>query len=184
MPLRTKTNTAAPTVTPTEVAVLGLLADGEHSGYDLLRAAEQSVGFFWTPAKTQLYAVLRKLVHNGFATARLVRQQDRPDKTLYRLTEAGLERLRAGLEQVHSSVNKNPLELRIFFGGHRPLDSVVADLEAVRDHAREHLAELERIEQTFDHDEHLFPYLTLLRGKESARADVAWAERALELLRG
>jgi PadR family transcriptional regulator AphA len=184
MPLRTKTSTAAPTVTPTEVAVLGLLADGEHSGYDLLRAAERSVGFFWTPAKTQLYAVLRKLVDNGFATSRLVRQQDRPDKTLYRLTDAGLERLRAGLEQVHSSVNKNPLELRIFFGAHRPVDSVVADLEAVRDHAREHLAELERIEGTFDHGEHLFPYLTLLRGKENARADVAWAERALELLRG
>ena len=181
MPLRTKTETV--TVTPTEVAVLGLLTSGEQSGYDLLRQARQSVGFFWTPAKTQLYAVLRKLVANGFATSRLVRQYERPDKTLYRLTDAGLERLRAGLEEVHSTVNKNPLELRIFFGGHRPVDAVVADLEAVRDRAREHFEELERIEETFDHDEHLFPYLTLLRGKENARADVAWAERALELLR-
>ena len=183
MPLRTKAPTDSTSVTATEVAVLGLLADGERSGYDLLRSAEQSVGFFWTPAKTQLYAVLRKLVDNGFATSRLVRQSERPDKTLYRLTDTGLERLRAGLEQVHSTVNKNPLKLRIFFGGHRPVDAVVADLEAVRDRAREHLAELEEIEGTFDHDEHLFPYLTLLRGKETARADVVWAERALELLR-
>ena len=183
MPLRTKTTTKSAPVTATEVAVLGLLADGERSGYDLLRSAEQSVGFFWTPAKTQLYAVLRKLVENGFATSRLVRQSDRPDKTLYRLTDLGLERLRAGLEQVQSTVNKNPLELRIFFGEHRPLEAVVADLEAVRDRAREHLAELEEIEATFDHDEYLFPYLTLLRGKETARADVAWTERALELLR-
>ena len=89
MPLRTRTTTAAPPVTATEVAVLGLLADGERSGYDLLRAAERSVGFFWTPAKTQLYAVLRKLVENGFATSRLVRQYERPDKTLYRLTDLG-----------------------------------------------------------------------------------------------
>jgi DNA-binding PadR family transcriptional regulator len=169
-------------VTPTEVAVLGLLVDGERSGYDLLRQAEQSVGFFWTPAKTQLYAVLRRLVENGFATARRVRQTERPDKTLYRITEAGEERLRAGLEQVHSTVNKNPLELRIFFGGHRPLEAVVADLEAVRDRGRIHLAELEEIERSFDHDEYLFPYLTLLRGKANAEADVAWAERALELL--
>src|SRR4051794_27802576 len=51
MPLRTKTRTSAPPVTATEVAVLGLLADGERSGYDLLREAERSVGFFWTPAK-------------------------------------------------------------------------------------------------------------------------------------
>ena len=89
MSLRTKTQTAASTVTATEVAVLGLLVDGERSGYDLLRQAEKSVGFFWTPAKTQLYAVLRKLVVGGFATARHVRQSDRPDKTLYRITVIG-----------------------------------------------------------------------------------------------
>jgi DNA-binding PadR family transcriptional regulator len=172
----------AASVTATEVAVLGLLTDGESSGYDLLRAADRSVGFFWTPAKTQLYAILRKLVANGFATARLVRQADRPDKTLYRITDAGLERLQAGLEQVGSTVNKNPLELRIFFGAHRPIEAVVADLEAVRDHARAHLEELEEIERTFDHDEDLFPYLTLLRGKANAQADAAWAEQALELV--
>src|SRR5262245_51184910 len=119
MPLRTKAGaaarTAAPPVTATEVAVLGLLADGdgEHSGYDLLRDADRSVAFFYTPAKTQLYAVLRRLVGNGFATSRRVRQTDRPDKTLYRITGAGLERLSAGLEQIGSAVNKNPLELRI-----------------------------------------------------------------------
>jgi DNA-binding PadR family transcriptional regulator len=178
------TRTGTPAITATEVAVLGLLTDGECSGYDLLRMADRSVGFFWTPAKTQLYAVLRKLVENGFATARHVRQSDRPDKTLYRITDLGRERLRAGLEAVGSTVNKNPLELRIFFGRHRPLGAVVADLEGVRDRARKHLEELEEIERTFDHDEHLFPYLTLLRGKANAEADVAWAEQALALLSG
>ena len=179
---RTKTQTAISSVTATEVAVLGLLVDGERSGYDLLRQADRSVGFFWTPAKTQLYAVLRKLVANGFATARHVRQSERPDKTLYRITAAGEERLRDGLEQVQSTVNKNPLELRIFFGNHRPLEAVVADLEAVRDQQRAHLEELEEIERTFDHDDYLFPYLTLLRGKATAAADAAWAEQALALL--
>jgi len=179
MPVRTKTKVA---VTPTEVAVLGLLTDGERSGYDLLRAADRSVGFFWTPAKTQLYAVLKQLVERGSATARVVRQTERPNKTLYTITDAGRERLSAGLEQIGSNVNRNPLELRIFYGAHRPREAVIADLEAVRDHARAHLAELRRIEQTFDHEQHLFPYLTLLRGKETAAADIRWAEQALALL--
>jgi DNA-binding PadR family transcriptional regulator len=186
MSLRTKkaeNSKLAPPVTATEVAVLGLLVDGERSGYDLLRSADRSVGFFWTPAKTQLYAVLRKLVDNGFATARRVRQSERPDKTLYRITGEGRERLCAGLEQVQSTVNKNPLELRIFFGRHRPLEAVVADLEGVRDRAQAHLSELEEIERTFDHDEHLFSYLTLLRGKANAAADASWAEQALALIR-
>jgi PadR family transcriptional regulator AphA len=186
MSVRTKAadSKQATAVTGTEVAVLGLLTGGERSGYDLLRRAEQSIGFFWTPAKTQLYAVLHKLVDNGLATARRVPQTDRPDKTLYRITPAGRERLREGLEQVGTAVNKNPLELKIFFGEHRPREAVIADLEAVRDHSRAHLRRLEEIEATFDHEEHLFAYLTLLRGKSNAAADVRWAERALKLLEG
>lgn len=175
------TPTAA-TATPTEVAVLGLLTDGERSGYDLLRLAERSVGFFWTPAKTQLYAILRRLVDHGFATVRRVHQDHRPDKYVYKITPLGKQRLREGLEHVGSSVNRNPLELKIFFGDHRQRDAVVADLERVRDGARAHLARLEEIEQTFDHEQYLFPYLTLLRGKATARADIEWAEHCLALL--
>jgi PadR family transcriptional regulator, regulatory protein AphA len=183
MSTRTKPRLQTTPATATEVAVLGLLTEGERSGYDLLRVAERSVGFFWTPAKTQMYAILRRLVDQGYATVRRVRQDQRPDKYLYRITELGEDRLREGLEHVGSSVNKNPLELKIFFGEHRPLAAVMLDLETVRDNARAHLARLEEIEQTFDHDEHLFPYLTLLRGKANAAADAKWAERCLALLR-
>jgi len=183
MSTRTKTHIEATGATATEVAVLGLLTDGERSGYDLLRLAERSVGFFWTPAKTQMYAILRRLVEHRFATVRRVRQSQRPDKYLYKITALGEERLREGLEGVGSAVNKSPLELKIFFGEHRPLGAVVVDLERVRDGARAHLARLEEIEQTFDHDEYLFPYLTLLRGKATAVADAEWAERCLDLLK-
>jgi DNA-binding PadR family transcriptional regulator len=183
MSTRTKSRLQTTRATATEVAVLGLLMDGERSGYDLLRLAERSVGFFWTPAKTQMYAILRRLVDQGFATVRRVRQDQRPDKYLYTITELGEDRLREGLEQVGSAVNKNPLELKIFFGEHRPLGAVILDLETVRDNARAHLARLEEIEQTFDHDEHVFPYLTLLRGKANAAADAEWAEQCLALLK-
>jgi PadR family transcriptional regulator AphA len=183
MTVRTKSIAETTRATATVVAVLGLLTDGERSGYDLLRLAEQSVGFFWTPAKTQMYAVLRRLVDHGFATVRRVRQEHRPDKYVYKITALGEDRLREGLEHVGSTVNKNPLELKIFFGEHRPLGAVITDLEAVRNNARAHLARLEEIEQTFDHDEYLFPYLTLLRGKATAKADAEWAARCLALLR-
>lgn len=179
MPARTSETVA---LSSTECAVLGLLTFGEQSGYDLLKAAEQSVGFFWTPAKTQLYAVLPKLVDRGLASMRRVPQQDRPDKNLYRITPAGEAALAEGLEHVGGSVNRSPLELRIFFGRHRPPEAVIADLERVRDGAAAHLARLEEIERTFDHDEHVYPWLTLLRGKEQAAADVRWAEQALALL--
>lgn len=172
----------ATALTATECAVLGMLTFGERSGYDLLKLAEGSVGFFWSPAKTQLYAVLRKLVERGFATARRVRQDDRPDKELYRITRAGEEALRAGLADVHSAVDRDPFQLKLFFGGYLPRETLVRLIEDRRDRQRAHLARLERIEKEMDKEQDFFPYLTLLHGKESARGRIRWANRALKLL--
>jgi DNA-binding PadR family transcriptional regulator len=76
-------------LTPTEAALLGLLRHGEQSGYDLRKLVERSVGYYWTPAKTQIYSSLPRLVESGLATRRTVRQSDRPDKHLYSITDAG-----------------------------------------------------------------------------------------------
>jgi DNA-binding PadR family transcriptional regulator len=179
-PGRTITNVEQ--VTLTECAVLGLLSDQERSGYDLLKTIERSVGFFWTPAKSQLYALLPKLVERGLARARRVEQDKRPDKTLYRITPAGREALRIGLEQASPAVDRNPFELRIFFGEHMRHGAVRRMVEARRDQQRAHLATLEQIERDVDVDAHLYPYLTLLAGKENARAAIRWAEQALKLL--
>jgi DNA-binding PadR family transcriptional regulator len=169
-------------VTLTECAVLGLLSDRERSGYDLLKTIERSIGFFWTPAKSQLYALLPKLVERGLAKARRVEQDKRPDKTLYRITPAGREALRIGLEQASPAVDRNPFELRIFFGEHMQPGAVRRMIEARRDQQQAHLARLEEIERDIDADAHLYPYLTLLAGKENARAAIRWAEQALKLL--
>ena len=65
--------------------MLGLLSHGPRSGYDLKKAVESSVGLFWAPAKSQIYAVLpassRPVTH-----AAKVAQDQRPDKSVYRLT--------------------------------------------------------------------------------------------------
>ena len=52
-------------LTATEAALLGLLRKGPMSGYDLRKDVERSVGYFWAPAKTQIYATLPRLVEAG-----------------------------------------------------------------------------------------------------------------------
>jgi len=42
--------------------VLGLIAFGERSGYDLARLAENSVAHLWTPSQSQIYKTLPRLV--------------------------------------------------------------------------------------------------------------------------
>jgi DNA-binding PadR family transcriptional regulator len=74
----------------TSYAILGLLTFGQElSGYDLGKVVEQSIGFFWTPAKSQVYGELRRLVAVGYATGREVEQSGRPDKRLYAITPDG-----------------------------------------------------------------------------------------------
>lgn len=169
-------------ITLTECAVLGMLSRKERSGYDLLKAIERSVGFFWTPAKSQLYALLPKLVERGLLKARRIEQDRRPDKTLYRITPAGRRALRDGLEQASPAVDRNPFELRIFFGDHMRPGAVRAMVEARRDANRAHLAILEEIEQDPAVRADTYPYLTLLAGKENAKAGIRWAEEALRIL--
>ena len=54
----------------TTLAVLGLVALQPGSGYDLARLADRSVGYLWTPSRSQIYKVLPRLVSDGLATAK------------------------------------------------------------------------------------------------------------------
>ena len=112
------------TLTITEAAVLSLLAiEGESSGYDLLRQARKSVANIWAPAKTQLYAVLPRLVAAGLATQRAVVQERRPDKQLYRITPAGREALQRWLDDPDDT-DRSAFFLRLFVGGLADHDSL------------------------------------------------------------
>ena len=169
-------------LTTTEAVALGVLAEGERSGYDLLKRVESSVGHIWSPAKSQLYALLPKLVARGLLEARRIEQDKRPDKTVYRITKAGRAALREGLEQASPAVDRNPFELRVFFGEHMRPGAVRAMIEAHRDRQRTHLAILEEIERDPAVVADTYPYLTLLAGKENAGAAIRWGEQALQIL--
>ena len=64
----------------TSYAILGLLTFDTMSGYDVLKLVEQSIGHFWSPAKSQVYSELRRLAGAGLATEEVVAQEPRPNK--------------------------------------------------------------------------------------------------------
>jgi DNA-binding PadR family transcriptional regulator len=172
-------------LTTTEVAVLGLLSHGPRSGYDLRKAVESSVGYFWGPAKSQIYAVLPRLVEGGLASVRKVAQDQRPDKSVYRLTRAGRTALKSWIEETPAQPDpdRNPLLLKVFFGD-------VASPEVLAGHIRERRLEaerlratLERIEAEADADD-LHGSLTRRWGLEYAAAVIRWAKRAERELAG
>ena len=58
----------------TSYAILGLLTFDAMSGYDVLKLVEKSIGHFWSPAKSQVYAELRRLARAGLASEEMIQQ--------------------------------------------------------------------------------------------------------------
>ena len=165
-------------LTTTEGVVLGLLAEGERSGYDLLKRAESSVAHMWSPAKSQLYAVLPRLVDAGLAKRRLVRQQGRPDKQLYRATAAGR---RAVGDWVAAAVpgSWDELLLKVFFADLVPREALLAQLEAYRETQVAQLEEYRAIEREIaNKPERRHGYLTLRYGLDLIPGRLAWLDTA------
>jgi PadR family transcriptional regulator, regulatory protein AphA len=171
----------APELSDTEYAVLGLLTFGERSGYELDKLARRSIGYFWQPAKSKIYAILPRLVERGLAVSSPVPQDGRPDKRLYRLTPSGEASLRSWLgsgEPVFRTT-RDGLLVKLFFGDLGEPDGLRAQLLERKREAEQKLAELEEIDRNLDREEDFFPFLTLLHGLEVTRAMIRWVDEAL-----
>lgn len=117
---------------PIQHAVLALLADGESHGYELREQFEQAVGPQWGDLSIgHLYQVLDRLTREGLVTRRGVRQATRPDRIVYRLTDAGRGELDTWLETpfVRQSGYRDDFFLKLAAAarlGRGPLQRVIA----------------------------------------------------------
>jgi len=188
MPVRTTTAAPAETaaLTLTEYAVLALLvhAKAAISGYDLRKLATSGVGYIWAPSKTQLYAVLGRLVDRGLATRRDVAQRRRPDKQLYRATAAGRAAVRDWLARPEDQddPDRSTFILKLFFGSQGDHAALRAQLQAFRESYARRLELYEHKARNRTPDGDAFTFLTLRYGIARARAAVSWADEALKEL--
>lgn len=79
---------------PTAASLLGFLHDGEFSGYELIRVAEDLIGDFWSVTQSQVYRELAALAERGLVEVGEVGARSRRP---YTITEAGREAFAAWL---------------------------------------------------------------------------------------
>ena len=72
-----------------EYAILGFLNYLPLSGYDLKKMFDSSVQHFWPADQSQIYRTLSRLMENGLVEMEKVPQDDRPDRKVYSITDAG-----------------------------------------------------------------------------------------------
>jgi DNA-binding PadR family transcriptional regulator len=165
-------------LTTTEYAMLGLLASGESSGYDLARAADRSIRYMWAPSRSQIYKALPRLVALGLATRREVEQRGRPDKAVYRITRAGRTTLRAWLndDTEASQAGGTVFLLKLFLAGAAPPDAALRQLEAYPNRLERRLAAFEEMEREPTDSQTVYDRIALAHGLAQARATLGWVE--------
>src|SRR5215469_2423712 len=94
-------------------ALLGILSMSPGSGYDVKKFMEQSTSYFWRESYGQIYPILKQLVEEGLATSHTEKQEGKPERYVYTLTERGKEELQRWLaDPVEQSVERNELLLK------------------------------------------------------------------------
>jgi DNA-binding PadR family transcriptional regulator len=162
----------------TEGAVLGLLARGERSGYELAKLAETSVAYLWTPSRSQIYKVLPRLETAGFARVRGIEQHGRPDKALYKATPRGLEALRGWLDDVEDEPagGRVVFALKLFFCDFASPPTALAHLAAYRAYLLRRLDAYEQLEARLGDKPRGYSEHVLGHGLVRVRATLDWIE--------
>lgn len=171
-------------LTATEAALLGLLRQGEMSGYDLRKLVERSVGYYWTPAKTQIYSSLPRLVGSELATRRTVRQTDRPDKHLYAITEAGREAVSDWIRTapLDAGLGRNVLLLKLALADESHTSSLLEQVRARQAEAEQLREELVALDAAGGEGDPPFEHLTRRYGFFHVDALRGWTDEVAEAL--
>jgi DNA-binding PadR family transcriptional regulator len=151
------------------------------SGYDLMRAVRQSVGVMWAPTKGHMYAVLPRLVDEGWATSREVVQRSRPTKQVYRITRTGRAALRRWLAAPpEPGQERDMLLVKIFFGDLGDPEDMLVHIRRRRAEAEELRREVRALHRRTDPDDvaSLFPALTRRYALGWAQFTLRWAAEA------
>ncbi len=166
------------TLGPSAFIVLGLLEQrGAGTSYDLKRWADESVGYFWTFPRSQLYAEPQRLVSLGLLT-----EQQEPSgrrRRLFQVTGAGRAALQNWLQAPAGVPELRDLGLlKLFFiagDDHQTLQELAA--EQLHLH-QARLAEYQRVQATYQDDPEAEAALqTLHMGFLYERANIAfWQE--------
>jgi DNA-binding PadR family transcriptional regulator len=174
-------------------AVLAALLEGEASGYQLAKRFDVSVANFWSATPQQLYRELDRLEADGLVRARLVRQQKRPDKRVFTLTDAGRQDLRHFTGAPAKPVAmRDELLVKLQVVDVGDADAITKELIARLERAQAKLALYDRLlddmldgrtVDSYERDaDRIGPYLTLMGGRMYEQTNIRWCTEALEVL--
>ena len=175
-------------VNKSQYAILGCLAIRPMSAYQMKVFIKRTVANFWMEGEGQLYPTLRKLTEQGLVTYNEEPAEKSGVKKIYVITKAGKAVLLVWLEnKVESSVYRNELLLKMFFGGFQSAAKNIRLLEDDMKINQLNLAMLQSIRKDLPNkglptNRIAYSEITLDYGVDVLKAEIKWAKQSIAKL--
>ena len=177
--------------------LLGLLNYGSMTGYELDKAFNASLGFFWQGQTSQIYRELSSMERSGWLRSERVVQDGKPNKKLYTITDEGKQALFKWLSDVDNAIAdvqsiRSAFLMRVFFAGEIPKEQSISLIRAFRSQCEQALRELksnsrniaEYSEVVSDESKSKYWSIVAMFGESYFRAGLEWADNAISVLEG
>lgn len=171
-----------------DYAILGLLAIGPMSGYDIRKFVQEVLSSFWNESYGRIYPLLAELTRQGLARKRLERRTGKPDRHVYQITNRGRATLQAWLRLPPQPIQiRNEATLKLLFGANLSIQENLRAIERVRDGLLREKAALVEFEEAQarekdESDQWEYFALVLRLGQVLNQARLRWCDEASERL--
>ena len=170
--------------------ILGLISNGDKTGYEIMTVFRDSLNHFWTAQTSQIYRELQTMEKVGWIRQTHVTQTGKPDKNIFSITPAGHDELLRWLREDNIGTGfRNPLLMKIFFMGELPVEENIAMFKALRDAAvfpdagEQVSAKADMYKQGVDHPEKaIYWKFTIEFGRMFEKLQREWCENCIHAL--
>lgn len=145
----------------TKYAILGLLNQKPMHGYEIKKEFEKSVSYIWSINVGQLYTLLKKMEGENIIVKKEVPQENKRDKIVYEITDAGRNELQEWLSiPILNRQTKDEFYLKMMF-------LTQLGKENSRKYVDEQIKAMEKQSETFkelgiDHSDRMDKFMCLL----------------------
>ena len=122
-----------------QYGILGILNYADMTGYELGKAFDASLSYFWQAQTSQIYRELNKMEESKWLTSRIEVQTDKPNKRIYSITETGKEKLQNWLQgDIPKELipTRSELLMRLFFSAQNDVADNIKTLRTIAENYR------------------------------------------------
>jgi DNA-binding PadR family transcriptional regulator len=174
----------------TKYLILGLLTDGDLSGYEIKRIVDIRFSFFWNESYGQLYPQLKELQEKGLITSKADSENSSRGKILYSITDDGRSVLQKWLlEPAEKETVRFEILLKMYFSNQMNTEVISQQIAEFAQYHQKQLFILnqfqnELIKLNDPNSNHKDILQVISFGQKTYTAYLEWAQEAITYLKG